>query len=154
MIAVFCALDGLGAAGLWWIRRRTVVITVKGVRMRPTLGAGDVLIGRRVRGSRLRSGQVVVIEKPDPGADRTTWSWPDRPGHFMIKRLAALPGEPVPAAAADQLGPGPVPPGSVVVLGDNPAESVDSREIGYVPLERVVGVALRTYRRAPQGAAR
>ncbi|MFF4831364.1 S26 family signal peptidase [Streptomyces sp. NPDC001315] len=159
MSAVLCALGGLSLVlllvlALGWIRRRMVVITVKGVSMRPTLGAGDVLIGHRVRTSRLRSGQIVVLQKPNPGADWATWTWPEQPGHFMIKRLAAVPGDPVPVAARARLGRGPVPPGSVVVLGDNLQESVDSREIGYVPLERVVGVALRTYRRSPHDTCR
>ncbi|MEU8030361.1 S26 family signal peptidase [Streptomyces sp. NPDC049099] len=138
------------AGGVLWIRRRMVVITVRGVSMRPTLRAGDVLIGRRTRAGRLRSGQIVVVEMPDPGADWKSWSWPDRASHFMIKRLAAVPGEAVPAAARDRLGAGTVPAGSVVVLGDNLQESVDSREIGYFPVERVVGVAVRTYRSSPE----
>ncbi|MER5751261.1 hypothetical protein [Streptomyces sp. NPDC002088] len=84
MIAVLCALSGLSlvlvlALALGWIRRRMVVITAKGVSMRPTPGAGDVLIGRRLRTSRLRtsrlrSGQIVVLQEPNPGADRTTWT--------------------------------------------------------------------------------
>ncbi|GGW40040.1 S26 family signal peptidase [Streptomyces lucensis JCM 4490] len=153
VLGVLGVLAVVGAC-LLWVRRRTVVITVRGVSMRPTLEAGDVLIGRRVRAARLRAGQVVVVEKPDPDARFSSWSWPDRRGHLMIKRLAALPGDPVPAAAAGRLGSGPVPPGSVVVLGDNAEESVDSRQIGYFPVERVVGVALRTHRRAPRRSAR
>ncbi|MFF7351119.1 S26 family signal peptidase [Streptomyces filipinensis] len=149
MIALLSLAAG-AAGGVLWIRRRMVVITVRGVSMRPTLRAGDVLIGRRTGAGRLRSGQIVVVEMPDPGADWKSWSWPDRASHFMIKRLAAVPGEPVPAAARDRLGPGTVPAGSVVVLGDNLQESVDSREIGYFPVRRVVGVAVRTYRRSPE----
>ncbi|WP_406329348.1 S26 family signal peptidase [Streptomyces sp. NBC_00203] len=152
MIVALCALAAAGA--VLYVRRRTLVITVKGVSMRPTLSAGDVLIGRRVRARRLRSGQIVVVEKPNPGEDWKSWSWPERSRHLMIKRLAALPGEPVPAAVRGRLGTGAVPPGAVVVLGDNLAESVDSREIGYFPLERVVGVALRTYTRGPRDIGR
>lgn len=95
-----------------------------------------------------------MVEKPNPGEDWKSWSWPERSRHLMIKRLAALPGEPVPAAVRGRLGTGAVPPGAVVVLGDNLAESVDSREIGYFPLERVVGVALRTYTRGPRDIGR
>ncbi|MFJ8532735.1 S26 family signal peptidase [Streptomyces sp. NPDC093591] len=145
MIAALLACGA--AAALLYVRRRTLVITVKGVSMRPTLYGGDVLIGRRVPARRLRAGQIVVVEKPDPGADWQSWSWPERSRHLMIKRLAALPGQPVPAAARERLGAGIVPPGVAVVLGDNLAESVDSREIGYFPLDRVVAVALRTVRR-------
>ncbi|MGW3207868.1 S26 family signal peptidase [Streptomyces sp. NPDC001135] len=116
-----------------------VVITVKGVSMRPTLRAGDVLIGRRTGAGRLRSGQIVVVGMPEPGAGWKSWSRPDRASRFMIKQLAAVPGEVVPAAGRDRLGAGTVPAGSVVVLGDNLQESVACREIGYFPVERGSG---------------
>jgi signal peptidase I len=46
------------------------------------------------------------------------------------------------AAAAHPAGR-PVPAGKLVVLGDNTARSLDSREIGYIPAERLLGVMLR-----------
>ncbi|MGW6502808.1 S26 family signal peptidase [Nonomuraea angiospora] len=36
-----------------------------------------------------------------------------------------------------------MPPGHLAVRGDNADESFDSRDFGYVPPERVVGVVIR-----------
>ncbi len=68
----------------------------------------------------------------------------------MVKRVAAGPGDPRPAFMPDRGdGSGPVvPTGQLVVLGDNPARSLDSRQIGYVPADRVLGVVLRSIHRA------
>lgn len=60
-------------------------------------------------------------------------------GARLLKRLAALPGDPVPGQVASVLGvSGAVPEGFAEVLGDNTAASVDSRDFGYVPLGRVI----------------
>jgi type IV secretory pathway protease TraF len=67
----------------------------------------------------------------------------------MIKRVAAVPGEPVPEAvwpAVAAIGGQSVPAGSLVVLGDNTADSKDSRTIGYIPADRVLGVMLHPLR--------
>jgi nickel-type superoxide dismutase maturation protease len=48
--------------------------TVSGGSMRPTLSEGDRLLCRRVGGSGVRPGQVVVVERPD------------RPGLLVVKR--------------------------------------------------------------------
>jgi type IV secretory pathway protease TraF len=48
--------------------------------------------------------------------------------------------EAVPAVACPA---GTVPPGKLVVLGDNVARRFDSRQIGYVPADRLLGVVLR-----------
>ena len=129
-------------------RRRLFSVTVEGASMEPALRAGDRLLARRAPAADLRPGQIVIIEKPvDPAA----WHWPvSRPerlddGHWMIKRVAAVPGDAVPpeiAAAAPHLA-SPVPPGAILVLGDNRAASIDSRELGPVPADRVLGVAIR-----------
>jgi signal peptidase I len=70
----------------------------------------------------------------------------------MIKRLAALPGESVPPMAVPaDTGPGAevVPPRMLVLLGDNPDSSYDSREFGYFPAERLLGVVMRQLRSGP-----
>jgi signal peptidase I len=36
-----------------------------------------------------------------------------------------------------------VPPGQLVVLGDNAAWSQDSRQIGYIPGDRLLGIVMR-----------
>jgi signal peptidase I len=69
----------------------------------------------------------------------------------MIKRVAALPGEPCPdppplGAIPSKLSPEagqPVPAGRLVVIGDNHDSSYDSRVFGYYPADRVLGVMIR-----------
>ena len=62
---------------------------------------------------------------------------------WLIKRVAALPGDPVPrdgVPALRSVTEERVPPGQVVLLGDNRRCSVDSRQLGYFPLECILGV--------------
>ncbi|NUR89731.1 MAG: S26 family signal peptidase, partial [Nonomuraea sp.] len=62
------------------------------------------------------------------------------------KRLAAVPGDPIPRDAVPALRDAPgsrVPDGHLVVLGDNPARSYDSRRTGYLKADRLFGVVLR-----------
>jgi signal peptidase I len=132
------------------LRRRFAVVTVVGPSMLPTLAPGDRVLIRRAVLSELSRGQVVVIEKPGEGGNwagpRSGWPPGERP--WMIKRVAAIPGDAWPDAGRPAMpagpGPGPaVPEGKLVVLGDNPARSYDSRQLGYFPGERLLGVMLR-----------
>ena len=126
----------------------------------PTDGVGSLLPRRP-----LRHGDVVVFRHPeDPRRD-------------LVKRVAALPGETVELAAGrlivdgrpqkepsrvrpttESFGPVRVPAGAFFALGDNRADSGDSRQFGPVPLESVRGRALLVYwwwvedrRRGPLG---
>jgi signal peptidase I len=147
-------LLGLGACTLLAalvLRRLFAVVTVTGDSMMPTLAPGDRVLVRRARAGQLRRGQVVVVEMP--GADGG-WAEPrggpaDR--EWMIKRLAAVPGDPRPAdclpVTADPPGP-MVPPGQLVVLGDNAAWSQDSRQIGYIPGDRLLGIVMHRLARS------
>ncbi len=146
MTTLFVGVVGavLGVAvSLWWLRVRVVVVTVDGVSMEPTLRSRDRVVVRRVSSRRLMVGQVVVVRPPYH--ENGQWHWPS-PGHpaaprWVIKRIAALPGDRVPPgiATCDPV----VPAGHLIVLGDNPAASVDSRKIGHFPLEQVLGIAVR-----------
>ncbi|MET8048498.1 S26 family signal peptidase [Streptosporangium sp. NPDC005286] len=121
-------------AGLLWTRRRFLVVTVHGVSMEPTYREGERLLIRRASLAAVRPGQVVVMADPVP------------PGQWIIKRAAAVPGDPVPGevAAAARAAPGArVPAGCLVLLGDNPAASVDSRRFGYFSGGRLLGVVSR-----------
>lgn len=134
------ALAVLGAvlAAATYARRRWMVVRVVGDSMAPAIRDGAVLVARRVRGP-LRLDDVVVFAPPIDAID----------GHFddgdpdpalRVKRVAALPGDPIPAwatAARDQAHR--VPAGSLVVRGDA-AESQDSRHYGLVAIADVVGV--------------
>lgn len=120
------------------LRRVLLVTTVDGTSMEPALRPGDRLLVRRTR--RVRAGQVVVFRPPSrPGA---------RPGRvLLVKRAVAVPGDHVPVAwEYPDLGGVAgtvVPPGYLVVLGDNRATSWDSRHYGLVRREQVAGVMIR-----------
>jgi signal peptidase I len=153
-IAAATTLAGLAgtAAFIAWLRRRLAVIDVDGPSMRPTLNAGDRVLVRRRPLRYVRAGDIVVVENPQghqtshhPAAAAResrnlfghTWS---------IKRVGAVPGDPVPAsvAATVSAAPGtPVPDGCLIVLGDNPAKSFDSRHYGYLSGNCVIGVVVR-----------
>ncbi|MFG6198145.1 signal peptidase I [Nonomuraea sp. JJY05] len=122
------------AAGALVARRRYVVVTVEGMSMAPTLHDGDRVLVRRRRIGEVARGDVVVLEPPSEprvDVDGTRWN---------IKRAVALPGDPVPPDV-DDAGER-VPAGALVVYGDNP-HSVDSRQRGFFPADRLLGVALR-----------
>ena len=106
-------------------------VAVKGLSMAPTLLPGDHLLVRPTR--RLRRGDLVVVRDPD-AADR-----------WVVKRIAALPGETVTTdgrsiAAGD----------GIVLLGDNPDHSTDSRSYGAVALDDVHGRVWYRYAPAPR----
>jgi signal peptidase I len=134
--------------GVFLVRRRLAVVEVAGPSMQPTLTTGDRVLVRRARMSELRTGLVVVVERPRPDGG---WAgpppgWPPGPREWLIKRVAALPGDrrpgdvPPPGSDPDNAV---VPRGMFVVLGDNAARSHDSRMIGCIPAERLLGIMIR-----------
>ncbi|GII01086.1 S26 family signal peptidase [Planobispora takensis] len=148
------------------LRGRYVVVTVHGASMSPTYRDGQRLLVRRRDGGCVVGGQsVVYIDAPDlsmPAALRSEAPYPG-PLHpetlhsgvshsvalhpetappWAVKRVAAAPGDPVPRdrfPVLDEV----VPAARLVVEGDNPAYSYDSRHFGYLPTSRVVGVVIR-----------
>lgn len=127
--------------GLWSTLR---VAVVQGESMLPTFGDGQIVLVNRLayvwHGP--RRGDVVLLR---------------RANDVLIKRIAYLPGEAIPAKTApafrsviDQFdkpssasGSGlVVPRGAVVVLGDNPANSEDSRAFGPVRTGDLLGRVL------------
>jgi signal peptidase I len=132
-------------AGVVLLLRRTIaVVTVTGQSMEPTLAAGDRVLVRRVGLRSVRTGQIVVIEAP--GRSGTWVGAPpgsDLGRDWMIKRVAAIPGDPVPAGLpAEAAAAARVPDGHLIVFGDNPAMSMDSRYLGYFPGDRVLGIVV------------
>jgi signal peptidase I len=152
-IAGVACLAGLAAAAgalalAGTLRRRLAIVAVFGPSMQPTLAAGDRVLVRRASIGEVRPGQIVVFERPGPGGNWVTDPPRGATGAraWMIKRVAATPGDRIPDDILPALhGPGGslVPPGRLVVLGDNTANSHDSRLIGYIPAERLLGVMLR-----------
>ena len=146
--------------GVGLVRRRLAVVEVAGPSMEPVLSSGDRVLVRRARLSELRPGLIVVVEMPrlDLSYPELPPSWPSGHREWLIKRVAALPGDPLPAGVPspgpDPGHPGLVPPGMFVVLGDNAKWSQDSRLIGCIPAERLLGVMIRPLNGSPVPAAR
>jgi signal peptidase I len=186
VLVVLVVVVGL-AAGAAVLRRRVAIVAVVGPSMQPALMTGDRVLVRRARIGELRRGQIVVIEVPDADG---RWPaepprWPPRQrqwgrDQWMIKRVAAVPGDRRPAGmtrvAPDGAAMPPdgaamppdgaavppddtavppdgaaVPPDRFAVLGDNAANSLDSRKIGYIPAERLLGVMVRRLTPARSG---
>jgi signal peptidase I len=123
-----------------YLRRRLVVVTVRGASMLPSLRDGDRVLVRRCGPARLRRDAIVVAAQPR--APVTVWT---------IKRVVALPGDAVPADVRVAAGATSVPAGAVVVKGDS-AVSVDSRQLGFYSTADVMGVVLLRLGRAPVDA--
>lgn len=137
---------GVLVGGTLVARRRLLVIDVVGDSMSPVYDHGDRLLVRRTR--RFRVGDVVIAHHQvggrrtlPPGSLATSW---------LVKTLAALPGDAVPPSVAAAVGSDRliVPPGSVVLLGAHPA-SADSRLWGLVPAEDLAGVVITRLGSAP-----
>jgi signal peptidase I len=130
------------------LRRRFIVVTVTGSSMAPVLLPGDRVLVRRRAMSGLRVGQIVVFGRPpDDCLVRDSDAPPSRV-QWAIKRVAALPGDTVPAVARSAVGGhAVVPPGLLVVLGDS-AGSIDSRTWGFLSAPDVLGVAVRPLNRS------
>ena len=150
VLAVLLVVIGLvlaGGAGLLWLRRTWLVVDVIGESMAPTFMDGDRVLVRRVRVGALRVGDVVVFGGPLHDDDRP----PPELGRpvMVVKRVAALPGDPMPDSVPAEDGGTTVPPARLVLLGDNADRSMDSRVWGPVPLDGVRGAVVR--RIAPRG---
>jgi signal peptidase I len=186
VLVVLVVVVGL-AAGAAVLRRRVAIVAVVGPSMQPALMTGDRVLVRRARIGELRRGQIVVIEVPDADGrwPAEPLRWPPRQrqwgrDQWMIKRVAAVPGDRHPAGmtrvAPDGAAMPPdgaamppdgaavppddtavppdgaaVPPDRFAVLGDNAANSLDSRKIGYIPAERLLGVMVRQLTPARSG---
>lgn len=119
---------------LWWLRTGYVVVVVRGPSMRPTYRQGERVLLRRTTAGNVQRGQVVVVTGVSDG------------GAWLLKRAVAIPGDPVPrdrVPALRDVEGDTVPVGRLVLVGDNPDQSLDSRHFGYVAADRLVGVVVR-----------
>ncbi|MEU7133659.1 S26 family signal peptidase [Streptomyces sp. NPDC046261] len=153
LCAAGALLTGLGVLLAVAVGRRLVAVTVDGRSMEPAYRDGDRVLVRR--GAPAAVGEVVVVERPpfaspwyEPPLSRQAGAGAIYARQWVIKRVAALPGDPVPPdtlpGAAGEPG-ARVPAGMVVLLGDNAEHSYDSRQVGCFPAERVLGAVLRTF---------
>ncbi|GAB2687241.1 S26 family signal peptidase [Nocardia thraciensis] len=115
------------------VRRALVSVHVTGASMEPTLWDGDRVLVRRRKPADLRRGHIAVMRAPDT-AQGTDWQCLD----WHVKRVVALPGDPMPAGVPVTDDTGVVPVGSVVMFGDNPF-GADSRNWGPYPIDGLVG---------------
>lgn len=151
LLAAAAALPAAVVAG-FAVRRWLVFVTVvHSVSMAPALGPGQRVLTRGLRTpGRIRRGDIVVVSSLELG--RT-----------VVKRVLGLPGEQVVIEPAGSIrvngspvpepyvaypgGPGgtfQVPPGHVLLLGDNRACSTDSRhwKQPYLPVAAVRGTVM------------
>jgi signal peptidase I len=135
---------------LRWIRRNITIVRVLGTSMSPTYRDGEKVIARRVRATKLRRGDVAVLNAATGPSLMNGTAVTHLP---VIKRVAALPGDVVPKdihvplPEAEQT-PRTVPDGCLLVLGDNAERSVDSRAYGFLALDAVEGKVVRKVREA------
>jgi signal peptidase I len=133
---------------------------VDGRSMRPTLEPGSiVLVLRCAYGLPKPWGQGYLLRWASPRRGEVVAAASPRDGLPVVKRVAAVGPVSLSVAAGRLLGPGidwPIAPGqaqrigrglelrpeSLFLLGDNPSESIDSRDYGAVGTAAVSGRVL------------
>ncbi|GAA4624114.1 S26 family signal peptidase [Actinoallomurus vinaceus] len=132
-----------GGAAVLAVRYGLLVTTVDGDSMEPELRSGERVLVRRTK--RVRAGRLAVFAYPDLPSGRTVPDDGDR--QYLIKRAVAVPGDRVPSDWEEidiqSIAGTVVPPGHLVVLGDNRATSWDSRHYGFLRRDLLVGVVIR-----------
>jgi signal peptidase I len=115
------------------IRRRILLVTVHGSSMAPVYEDGDTLLTvRLLRSHAWQAGDDLVFAR----TSQQLAVRGDPP--YLVKRVTAVAGDPMPADAA---GSGPVPPGWLVVRGMNST-------FYQVPADAIAGKVVRRLRRA------
>lgn len=153
-IVVGAAVVVAAALALLVRARRLVVVDVRGPSMEPTLYDGDRVLVRRAPLTAVRTGDLVVVARPHSHEFAT-------PGPWVIKRVAATAGERIPPVIRRSWADNDdidftgafVPVGRLLLLGDNPALSGDSRHWGFTAGDAVLGVVTRSMRARARGPA-
>ena len=115
------ALAGVAAA---LVRRGPLSrFAVEGPSMEPAYRPGDRLLVNR----------LAYLRRPPAPGDAVVIRDPEHPSRLLLKRVAAAPDGP--QTEADR----------IYLLGDNPAESRDSRHFGPLPRSAIVGKVWRRY---------
>jgi signal peptidase I len=156
--SLFVAIDGMASRNY-----------VDGPSMEPLLHTNERLLISRVGLSgpfrpASASGPEVSSGPLPPRGALVTFIHPTEPGRVLVKRIVGLEGEDISivrgrvyvdgtlldepyVASLDTrtLTPGRIPLDSVYVLGDNRANSLDSRYFGPVPRSNLLGVVVLRY---------
>jgi len=131
------------------VRTAIRIYSIPTASMSPTLQVGDHIVVTPYHGADPQRGDVVVFRSPANAND------------LLVKRIVAAPGDLVEThdgrlfvgghAAAEPYIVAPtatgaiasqiIPPGCLFVLGDNRANSFDSRQWGVLPRNLVIGRA-------------
>lgn len=153
LVFVACALVVLPSLTVWMRAQLAQPFRIPSASMAPTLLPGDLVFADMHYNCHtcrpVQRGDVAIFTNPN---DRT---------QYHVKRIVALPGDRVLVRGAEvQVNGAPspeattVPPGHVYLLGDNRANSVDSRQYGPVPLPDVVGRVRQIWFSHGDGAVR
>ena len=112
----FCIIAFLVLLVYFFINRFFLILNVVGNSMKPTLFDGDILVAIRVFSVRTLKEGNIIVAKPTDCDDR-----------LVIKRISAMMK---------------LRYSYVYVLGDNPEESYDSRDYGWLSEKRIVAKVL------------
>ncbi|MFG2003853.1 S26 family signal peptidase [Spirillospora sp. NPDC048911] len=134
---VALSLSLAGAMAVLRLRRDHIAVTVRGRSMEPTYRDGDRILVRR--NAKVGVGDVVLVKRPTRAG--TAHSRVDGAA-WMVKRVAAVAGDPVPPQVTSVAGT-TVPDSHLVLLGDNPGSSFDSRYAGLFSSSQVIGTVRR-----------
>jgi signal peptidase I len=107
------------------VRSAVRLYAIPSSSMEPTLQVGDHIVVTPYRSAMPRRGDVIVFHSPVS------------PDELLVKRIAGVPGDLVEAKQGHLI----VPADCYFVLGDNRANSFDSRNWGVVARSLVVGRA-------------
>jgi signal peptidase I len=134
VLAAVAAVLVAGGAAVAHVRRRYLVVTVRGSSMSPAYDDADRVLVHRARSTRGPGrGEVVVLHAPGEELAKIS--------PLLVKRVAAVPGDEVPADFRPAVPVAVVPPGHLLVRGDND-RSADSRSFGLVGSGLVVGTVM------------
>jgi nickel-type superoxide dismutase maturation protease len=117
MLLGLALLATIGYLAGRYARRRLVSFAVQGNSMAPELAEGDFITALRLdEPGTLETGALVIVRDPRDGKNE------------MVKRVS-----------------GPMSNGDLIVLGDSPNQSTDSRQLGPIPRDLVVGRVVLRY---------